>query len=180
MSPKRSKFASALVHIHWVIVLLIVLSYFTIETRDVFGKENIYHVIAKVSHFYIGFTILFIMLFRIILKPFAKLPAVTPEIKSPYQKKASKIVHTLLYATLVIMPLLGWCLLSSYGRDIPFGLPSILPINHVLGHQLENIHGFIGNALLFLILFHASGALFNHYFLKNNTCQRMSFKSDKD
>jgi cytochrome b561 len=45
--------------------------------------------------------------------------------------------------------------------------------NKDLAHQIEGAHEFIGNALYFLIGFHALAALAHHYLMKDNTLVRM-------
>jgi cytochrome b561 len=77
---------------------------------------------------------------------------------------------------MIAMPVLGWLILSGEGKPIPFfglTLPPLIGENKDLAHQIEGAHEFIGNALYFLIGFHALAALAHHYLMKDNTLVRM-------
>ena len=173
----KKKLSSFLICVHWLTVIFIVLAYFTIETRGLFGKESQYHNLMMIGHFYTGFYILFITVFRLIIKPFTKLPSVQPNIENKLQQNISKVIHCFLYFFLIVMPLLGWLILSAAGAKIPCMLPPLLSKNNELLHYFLEIHEFIGNLGMFVILFHTLGALYNHFKLKNNVLKRMFFKS---
>lgn len=175
-NKKRNKWLGLLIYIHWLTMLLILLVYFTIETRSFFGKETLYHDIMMVSHFYIGMVILFITILRLIIIPFTGLSKMSPKTINKYQKLCSKFVHIFLYAFLIITPILGWFILSASGKSIPFGLPNIIPYNLELRNQLKDIHIFIANFAVIIIFIHACAALYHHYVLKNNVLKNMSLK----
>ncbi|WP_227806624.1 hypothetical protein [Francisella persica] len=57
-----------------------------------------------------------------------------------YRRIVAKLVHGFLYIWLIIMPILGWCIISAKGiYTIPFSLPSItLPRADVV--KIRDIH----------------------------------------
>jgi cytochrome b561 len=104
----------------------------------------------------------------------------TPPIQpapSALMEKLAKAGHLALYALMVVLPVLGWLLLSARGKPIPFfglELPALVAPDKALGRQLKEIHELGGNLGYFLIGGHAIAALFHHYVLKDNTLRRMT------
>lgn len=96
MLKKRTKITALFVCIHWLIATLILLSYFSIETRSIAGKTTLYHDIMKAGHFYIGFAILFLTIFILLVKPFAHMSPINPKITNKLQKRISRMVHIFL------------------------------------------------------------------------------------
>ena len=85
-----------------------------------------------------------------------------------------------LYGFLIIVPILGWCMLSAKGRYIPYGIPPILSYNLEFASLLKVVHVYIANTAMAIIFLHASGALYNHIILKNNTLRRFFIKNQSD
>lgn len=173
----NSKATKVLVWIHWLTLILIIMAFASMEFRSIFGKDTLFHDIMKTSHFYIGITVLTLVIIRLLVKSFAaKLPVVEPSIKSKVQRVISKSVHVFLYLWLVTMPLLGWLMLSAFGStSIPFGLPQLISTTTpATAYLIEDIHIYLAWIGLAVIILHACGALLNHYCLRNNVLKRMS------
>ena len=89
---------------------------------------------------------------------------------------AAGLVHGLLYAFMLGMPLVGWLVLSASGKPVPFfffELPSLVAPDESLADQAENLHEAVGQAGYFLIALHAAAALFHHYVRRDDTLRRM-------
>lgn len=85
-------------------------------------------------------------------------------------------MHLALYAFMIIMPLLGWLLLSAESKPVPFfglELPAMVGADAALADSLETLHETIVAAGHYLVGLHAVAALFHHYFLHDNTLLRM-------
>jgi cytochrome b561 len=77
---------------------------------------------------------------------------------------------------MIVMPLLGWMILSGEGKPVPFfgmQLPALITENKELARQLEEIHELGGNIGYALVGLHAAAALVHHYFNHDNTLIRM-------
>ena len=90
----------------------------------------------------------------------------------------SKLVHLALYAFFIVMPLLGMATAWSDGKAIliPFtgvALPALLPENRALAHQLEDLHGTIGEVFYWVIGAHVLAAIWHHAFRRDDTLKRM-------
>ncbi len=88
----------------------------------------------------------------------------------------ARLMHTLLYAFMVAMPVLGWLTLSAEGKSIPFfglQLPALIGPDKAFAHSVQDIHETIGTIGYYLIGLHAAAALFHHYVMRDNTLLRM-------
>jgi cytochrome b561 len=94
-----------------------------------------------------------------------------------WQVAAARATHLLLYALLIVMPVLGWANANSRGWNVSlFGtipLPSIMAAHAPLGHTLGDVHSLLAYGALGLLGFHVAGALYHHFILKGGTLKRM-------
>ena len=93
-----------------------------------------------------------------------------------WQAIPAKLMHLALYALMIGTPLLGWLILSAFGKPIPFfglELPALIAPNHDFGEQLEHWHVRLADAGYWLIGLHAAAGLFHHYISRDNTLTRM-------
>ena len=85
-------------------------------------------------------------------------------------------MHFALYALMIGMPLLGWLTLSAGGKLIPFfglQLPPLAGESKVVADWAKEIHEVGRTIGYFLIGLHAAAALYHHYFVRDDTLQRM-------
>ena len=74
------------------------------------------------------------------------------------------------------MPIAGWTILSAEGDPIPFwglNLPPLTSPDKVLADQVKELKEMSGTIGYFLLGLHAAAALFQHYFMKDDTLRRM-------
>jgi cytochrome b561 len=83
----------------------------------------------------------------------------------------------LIYAALVVVPVLGWINASSRGWSVKLlGLmpyPSLTPAGSVFGHAMGGVHGVVAWVLFALIGMHVAAALFHRFVLRDQVLQRM-------
>ena len=167
------------IYIHWLTLILIILTFIFIENRGAFGRHTLFSSYMKNIHFYTGFLILFITIIRIFITPFISSSRKYGDSTSEkLQRILAKYVHIFLYIWLIVMCIMGWCIISAkepYASSIPFNLPAILPImSDSFHHEMESIHGNIAYIGLCVIFLHAIAALYNHYILRNNVLRNIS------
>lgn len=172
--PKKySRFSIAM---HWLMVILIVLVYATIELKGNFPKDSEPRNIMKQLHFMLGLTVLLLALVRLAVRLFiTKVPPITPK-PSPLVLGSAHLVHVLLYGLMIGLPILGWTLLSAAGKPIPFwgvDLPSLVAANKELVGNVKFWHETLANWGYALIGLHAVAALYHHYWVKDDTLLRM-------
>ncbi len=175
MSGSQQSYGNWMVRLHWLTVLLIIAIYASIEFRGIFDKGSAERDLIKEVHFVLGLSLWFITLLRLVIRRFSPIPAIEPA-PSAKAQKISALMHVALYGFLLLMPLLGWLVLSAGDKVIPFWglqLPALIGPNPELAGLFKEIHEFVGSAGYVLIAVHTLGALAHHYRIKDNTLKRM-------
>lgn len=126
-----------------------------------------------------GFVLMILVIIRLMAYRFSTPPSPLPPHMSRLQTGTAHTVHFLLYAALIIHPLLGWYATNMWGVEkIPvfglFNLPTLVEKNRELGNVLLEWHGYGGFFITGLIVLHIAGALYHHFVLKDGVLQRMT------
>ena len=170
-----SSYEPGVIAIHWLTALVFVVVFTAIELRGYYPRGSETRDFLTATHKSFGMLILLLVLVRINLRAWKPTPPIVPPLPA-WQHWLARVVHLTLYAAMIAMPLLGWLMTSAKGGTIPFFGLTVAPLispDKALGHTLEEIHEFIGNALYYVIGLHAAAALFHHYLIKDNTLLRM-------
>jgi len=160
---------------HWLTVILLTIAYAAIELRGFAVRGSWQGFALIVTHFSAGFSVLVVMLLRLLLRSRHRSPAITPPI-ARWQKGLSHAVHSALYALFIVLPILGLSSRYLSGRQwwlFGIAMPSSDNPNPVLAKTLIHWHETLAPLGYWLIGLHALAALFHHYFLKDNTLLRM-------
>ena len=163
---------------HWAMVLLFVAVYALINVAEGFEKGSAERQMARDWHFTFGLLIFALVWVRIALRVLCTTPPIQPA-PSALMEKLAKAGHLALYALMVVLPVVGWLVLSARGKSIPFfglELPALIASDKALGGQLKELHELGGNVGYFLIGGHAITALLHHYAWKDNTLRRVGFR----
>ncbi|MFL6799947.1 MAG: cytochrome b [Xanthobacteraceae bacterium] len=161
--------------LHWLTALLVfIMVPLGIIIANEWGgsvQEPLYNL-----HKSIGALVLAIMVVRIIYRlvhPPPPLPADIPAV----QQLAAHGVHWLLYALLVIQPLIGWIATSAYPAPLPvfgmFDLPRIWVEDRTLSERLFMVHRWLGISIAGVVALHIAAALHHHFVRKDRTLMRM-------
>jgi len=171
----NQRYGTLSIALHWLMFLLMVAVYATIELRGLFPKGSDPREAMKALHFMLGLSVLLLVILRIYAKVTSATPIITPGL-SPLQDYAAKLGHLALYGLMVVMPVLGWLMLSAAAKPIPFfglALPPLIAENKELAKSLKEIHETIGVIGYYLIGIHVLAVLYHHYIRKDNTLARM-------
>lgn len=174
-SNTPSRYSSASIAMHWLMLLLLAGVYACIELRELYPKGSDPREALKSWHFTLGLTVFALVWLRLALRLASPTPPIEPT-PPGWQNILAKIMHIALYALMIAMPLAGWLILSGEGKPIPFwglDLPALMGKNKELAHTLEEIHETAGLVGYYLIGLHAAASLFHHYLVKDNTLVRM-------
>lgn len=128
------------------------------------------------GHKLAGFTLLCLIVLRLIYRVFAGAPDHEPSL-STFHIVASKITHWAIYAVLIAMPLAGWIGVSAFPALDTFGglkLPALVAPDKDLAAQAFAVHGLLGYALMALVAVHVGAALYHHIVLRNSVLTRMT------
>src|SRR5258707_4070434 len=100
-----------------------------------------------------------------IVNRFINPPPDLPDTVSSPQRFAAKASHIALYALMLVMPLVGWGMLSAARYPIvlygPVQLPPILPHDLTLYAWLRDLHSVLAYVLFATFLAHFGAALYH-------------------
>jgi len=170
-----NRYGSFSIGIHWLMLLLVVALYASIELRELYPKGSDLREAFKTWHFMLGMLVFVLVWPRLAARLSAPTPLIQPEPVS-WQQLSSKLLHLALYALMIAMPISGWLLLSASGKPIPFfglQLPALIGENKDLAKLIKEIHETAGTAGYFLIGLHAVAALYHHFIKRDNTLLRI-------
>lgn len=169
----RTRYDNVAMTLHWLTVLL-VLGLFGLGELWGYAGRPLRHELV-VLHMSLGILLGLAVAARIawrLMPGHQVAPAATG-----LTETLARIVHWLLYALLVVQFLFGWYVRWSEGEAMSFfGLliPSPLtPVARATHHQLQEIHGWVGWAIVILALGHGAAALYHHFVLRDSVLVRM-------
>ena len=162
--------------LHWSMAVLILISLCAIEFKDLFPKGALRHAVVA-WHFQMGLCVLLLIGVRIAWRIRNPAPPILPSL-SKIQSLMAKMAHAVLYAMMLILPVLGILARQSRGDDVEFlghVLPAFLDEDSGLPYALKikSIHTYLGDVLMWLIAMHVLVAIFHHMVLRDNTLRRM-------
>ena len=172
------RYRPGLRRLHWLTVVLLAAAYLLIEQRGLFPRGSGGRTLMMQGHFWTGLAIFAFAAWRVVLRLRDGAPPITP-VPPRWQALFSGAMHLSLYLFLLLMPLLGLATAWSDGKVlmVPFtgvALPSLLPTDRALAHQLEDIHGTIGDIFYWVIGLHVVAALYHHFWVRDDTLRRMA------
>jgi cytochrome b561 len=161
---------------HWLAFAAVMLAYVFINFRGVFPRGTPASRVPMQGHILFGLVVLALVLPRLLHRLRNTPPPVVPPLAT-WESMLSRSTHLALYAFLVVQPLLGLATVFASGPlTIPFTalqVPSPLTPDHALHEQLGKIHETIGTIFYYVIGLHIAGALWHHFFRRDNTLRRM-------
>lgn len=172
-----TRYAPVLRYLHWIMAALILVAYLAIEQRGLFGRGT-FRLVMLQTHFWIGLVIFALVCWRLVARLRRGAPPITPALPA-WQAIPAKLLHLSLYAFFIVMPILGLMTAWTDGKPlyVPFTgieLPALMAANEELGHQLEDLHGSIGEAFYWVIGLHIVATLYHHFFRGDDTLKRMT------
>lgn len=162
--------------LHWLMLVLLAAVYACIELREFYPRGSDIREGLKAWHFMLGLAAFGLVWVRLALRMPGQGQAHGRAHRRTAAHWAAAIMHLLLYAFMIVMPVLGWLILSAEGKPIPFfglDLPPLTGPNAALGESLDELHETIGVIGYWLIGLHAAAALFHHYVLHDETMRIM-------
>ncbi|MFL9896985.1 cytochrome b [Paraburkholderia fungorum] len=159
--------------LHWLTALLIAMQFVIGWTMpDVHKDTQPVGLIAW--HLGVGSTLIAVMVVRVVWR-LTHRP--TPDDLPPVLSIISRVTHFLLYAALVVVPLLGWINASSRGWTVrlvgvvPY--PALSAPGSAFGNEMGDVHGILAWVLFALVGLHIAAALFHRFVLRDHVLQRM-------
>ncbi len=177
MSAAADRYGKVSITLHWLMLILLIGVYACIELRELFPRGSDPREALKQWHFALGLTVFVLVWIRMIARILGKTPPIVPQVPS-WQRLIAHMVEGVLYALMIVLPVLGWLTLSAEGTAVSFfglQLPALVGVNEPLAERTEELHETLATAGYFFVGAHALAALFHHYIQRDNTLRRMSF-----
>lgn len=169
----KTRYSLSQISLHWATLLMIILTYTAMLTRDYFPEDN--QPLVRLLHFNFGICVWLLMFVRIFLRTRHATPAITPPVPR-WQKAASHAVHGVLYLLFLSLPVLGILTLEFGGREwFLFGwpVPQFVTPDPDVRRTVKTAHEFLANCGYYLIGLHVLAAIYHHYLRKDDTLLRM-------
>jgi|SRR5215831_15877980 len=161
--------------LHWVVALLVIVALVLIETKGYFPRGAPQRDSFEVWHYELGLAAFVLVWLRLVWRASEREPATLPPI-TRWERLGSHTVQAAFYVLLALLPPLGFATAQAQGHDVTFlglTLPKLVQTDKPLAHQLQDIHEFLGDAMIALISLHVLASLWHHYFRRDNTLKRM-------
>ncbi|SFC81924.1 cytochrome b [Pragia fontium] len=175
------RFSRLQIFLHWLTLILLVLTYVAMEFRGIFPKNSAGYLFMRESHYNFGILVWIVMVIRIVLRRCYHDPVIIPA-PPVWQIVLAKLMHVALYVTFLALPVLGILLMAYGGKEWTFlgmNIPGFVTPDNVTKSTIKEIHETWANIGYFLIGLHACASLFHHYIQKDNTLLRMMPVRDK-
>lgn len=177
MSPtvSHARFSGAQRLLHWTMAAGIVAMLFI--GVGMLSTVAPSYVPLLATHKTLGVALFLLVLVRLCLRLVLGAPAL-PASLPPLMRLGAVLSHWALYGLMIVMPLLGWAILSA--ADYPvvlFGnvrLPPIVPQSDSLHTLLWGAHRWLAFAFFGLILLHVAAALFHALVRRDGVFEAMS------
>jgi cytochrome b561 len=164
----------SLVLLHWLTASCLVLGVALVLTREaVDGRAARGWLLEGHRHF--GLVVLLLFAARMVVRlRIGRLPhnAAT----SWLVRQLATLTHVLLYATILVLPLLGWALSSASDKPVHFfglTLPALVAPDEDLADALAVWHVDAAWVLLGLVCLHAGAALWHHFIRHDGVLRAM-------
>jgi cytochrome b561 len=161
--------------LHWLVAALVLLIIpLGIVIANEWGgplQQPLYNL-----HKSIGVLLLALVAVRLLYRA-THAPQPLPADIAPLQQWAAHATHWMLYALLLVQPVLGLIATSAYPAPIPFfglfDVPQLWPENRALSERLFALHRWTGIAIGVVAGMHIAAALHHHFVRKDRVLMRM-------
>jgi cytochrome b561 len=162
MTVARDRFTPLQRTLHWLMAALVLTMLF-IGVGMVSTVAPRYLTLVAI-HQPLGILVLLLAPLRLGLRRWRGAPALPADLPA-WQATAAGASHVLLYALMILMPLVGWSMLSAGGYPVVLlgflHLPPIMPHDDGLHALLRTAHTWLAFLLFITILGHLAAALFH-------------------
>ena len=161
--------------LHWLTLLLVACG-FALAVYMVDLPESPQQFKYFAWHKWLGVTVFVLVVARLAWRLTHPAPAQSA-LMPVWQQRAATVMHAVLYALLLVIPLTGWLYSSAAGESTVYlgmvQLPDFLVKDKALAEQLKLVHVTLDYTLLTLIVIHAAAALKHHVADRDDVLRRM-------
>ena len=160
--------------LHWSMALMIIAMLFI--GAGMVASVSARHEWLLQLHKPLGIAILALVIVRLVVRFSTRQPSLPADLPK-WQVSAAHASHVLLYALMVVLPLLGWGMISAAGDPVMLSasvqLPSILAANAETFALLRQAHAYLAYLLFLTVLVHLAAALFHAWVRRDEVLDSM-------
>lgn len=161
--------------LHWIVAVLVIAALVLIESRGQFPRGDPMRTAFTGWHYELGLAAFVLVWLRLVWRASEREPGITPPI-ARWERLGSHAVQAAFYVLLALLPPLGLATAQAQGHDVAFlgiAIPKLVATSKPLARQLQEIHEYLGDAMIALISLHVLASLWHHFFRRDNTLARM-------
>jgi len=173
------QYSKRMVIAHWLTLLLVFVAWYlgdgVAKARHAEGAT----LVAYFSHALIGISVLFLTILRL---TFRNVDGTPPLVSQALMDWLAKGVHHLLYALLLLMPVVGFMtfLTSSVGLALLSGDTILLPKEYTGAALIpRTTHEILMYGLIVVVVVHIAGVIKHQFIMKDGIMERMSLRRKK-
>jgi cytochrome b561 len=170
-----AEFGSVARFFHWAMAILIIGSLALIEIADAAPRGSDLRVALRDWHAQAGLVVLALVWMRLAWRVTGTVPRIVPS-PPAWQLAASHAVEWTFYGLMIALPILGIAMMQADGKTVSllgFTLPAVVAVDKAWAHGVEDVHEWLGHAMMVLIGVHVAATLFHSIALRDNTLARM-------
>ncbi|WP_322468048.1 cytochrome b [Azohydromonas lata] len=164
-----------LIAVHWLTAALLLAVFALVLARELFDEKALRDALLQL-HRQLALAVGLLTALRLLGRTRWTLRAAEPA-SSPWAALLAQAVHALLYALLLVLPLLGWALTNARGHAVSLPalgtLPALVARDPDLADTLEDWHGNAAWLLAAAVALHAGAALWHHWVRRDGVLAAM-------
>ena len=180
---KIKRYTSVAISLHWLIAFFLIGLLAMGKYMTHLEEADPLRFTLTQWHKSFGITVLFLAVVRVLWRVTHK-PPVLPVNTPRFESVASHATHVLMYLLMVVIPLSGWVFVSVSPLNLETLLFGAIPWPHIsflsslpekesLSVQAGQLHMWLANTLLLLVLLHTCAALFHQIVQRDRLLLRM-------
>ena len=161
--------------LHWLCAIAVITALACIELKGYFPKGDPWRGNLQMAHIQAGIMVFWLVIPRFIWRTANRSPLITPS-PAPLIMKVADLTHWVLYALMFCMPILGVAFIQGFGKPVDFFgwiLPTMFSMTPETAKDVKDVHEFLGNTLLWLVILHVGAGLWHQRIIKDDTMSRM-------
>jgi cytochrome b561 len=161
--------------LHWTVAVLVIGALLLIESRGLFPRDASERTSFTAWHYELGLAAFVLAWIRLAWRGSEREPRITPPI-ARWEHLASHVVQFAFYALLLVAPPVGLATAQAQGKTVTFlglAIPKLVETSKPLATQLKDVHEYMGDVMIALIVLHVVASLWHAFARRDNTLQRM-------
>lgn len=178
MAPRRLN--SRAIFLHWLMFLLFITALTGIEYRDILPAGDPLKRTLRYVHIYTGQLIFVFAVLRVFIRFRYPVPPASHGVL--WMAWSALLVHGLMYVVMFSQPITGVLFMQAGDKQLSwFGwvLPQLITPSPQVHFAIKDVHQWVGNSFYVLVAVHATGALWHHFGLKDDSLRNMLRRAPK-